>query len=67
MAALAAVIVNLASGRLLLVQSKLRVCLAEFHIAGDEQDRRGGTQTQGKTFDCRLRIECVTARFRCHS
>jgi len=47
-----------ATGSLLWVETELRVCLAEFHIAGDEQegDRRKGTEAEVCSSNFRLRI-----------
>ena len=58
MAALAVLIENVATGSLLWVETELRVCLAEFHIAGDEQegDRRKGTEAEVCSSNFRLRI-----------
>ncbi len=58
MAALAVLIEDVATGSLLWVETELRVCLAEFHIAGDEQegDRRKGTEAEVCSSNFRLRI-----------
>ncbi len=58
MAALAVLIENVATGSLLWVETELRVCLAEFHITGDQQerDRRKGTEAEVCSSNFRLPI-----------
>jgi hypothetical protein len=57
-AALAVLIVSVASGSLLWVQTELRVCLAEFDITGgkQEEDRRKGTEAEVCSSNFRLPI-----------
>ena len=58
MAALAVLIENVATGSLLWVETELRVCLAEFHITGDQQERgrRKGTEAEVCSSNFRLPI-----------